>query len=70
MPGELHPRVQLPERFLDPWAAAQNRLVARDHVATHLLGSRHEGSGDVTAADVFAQRGLDLARQIGRELLS
>jgi hypothetical protein len=36
----------------------------------HLLRGRHEGSGDVTAADVFAQRGLDLACQVRRELLS
>jgi hypothetical protein len=66
VPFELYRRVEEPECFIDPRRAAEHRILAGDHAATHLLAGRHEKGGDVARADVFTQRGGDLRADIER----
>ncbi len=68
MPAEAHLRVQAPEGFLRPGAPAQHRLLAGDDAAAHTLAGGHEGGGHVAAADVLAQRRVDLGTEIGGQL--
>ena len=68
MPGELHPRIELPERLIDPRAPAEHRVLARHDAAAHALRRRHERRGHIATAEVLAQRGFDLAGEIGGEL--
>ena len=70
MPGELHFAVELPEGLIRPGPPAQHRLLASDHAAAHALGGRHQAGCDITAAEVLAQRGFHLLREVCGRLFS
>jgi hypothetical protein len=50
------------ERLRGPIGAAEDCRLARDDLRAYPLPGGNEGSGDVTAAQVFGERGSDLPR--------
>jgi hypothetical protein len=68
VPGELHVRIEVAEGRIDPRPAREHGALARDHTAAHPLRRRHQRRGDIAAADVLAQRRLDLFGKIARRL--
>jgi hypothetical protein len=67
-PGDFHPRVHLPEAFLEPGRAAQDGLLPRHDVGDgHFLGG-DQLSGEVAGAGVFLQGGGDVGADGGGEV--
>jgi hypothetical protein len=64
VPGHAHGRVELPECFGHPWAAAEDGLLASDYFAGDMLSSGDQLGGYIAGADVLAEGRGDLLEEI------
>ena len=62
MPLQRDAGIELPEGFVDPVGAAKDCRFARNDLRAHLLLGGNQGGGDITAAQVFGERGSNLPR--------
>jgi len=63
-PAQFDVGVQAPEDLLHPGPAAENRVLARDNPAAHLLGCRDQLGGNIATANVFTQGSGNLGVEI------